>query len=57
VVAPWLSFSDRFLIMPLLDLRKIAIRNTKTNLNAKGPYLARQLLDCFAPAISNNVIV
>ena len=27
------------------------------NLYAKGPYLARQLSDCFAPAISSNVIV
>jgi hypothetical protein len=28
----------------------------KNNLNAKGPYLA-PLSDCFAPAISSNVIV
>jgi hypothetical protein len=26
------------------------------NLNAKGPYLARQLSDCLAAAISSNVI-
>jgi hypothetical protein len=57
VAAPWLSFSDRLLIMPLLDLRRIAIQSTKTNLNAKGPYLVRQLSDCFALAISSNVIV
>jgi hypothetical protein len=57
VAALWPSFSDRFLIMPLLNLHKIAIRNTKTNLNVKGPYLAHQLSDCFAPAISSNVIV
>jgi hypothetical protein len=29
----------------------------KISLNVKGPYLARQLLDYFALAISSNVIV
>jgi hypothetical protein len=28
----------------------------KISLNAKGPHLERQQLDCFAPAISSNVI-
>jgi hypothetical protein len=31
-------------------------RQKKTNPYAKGPYLARQLSDCFAPAITCNVI-
>jgi hypothetical protein len=26
------------------------------SLNTKGPYLTRQLSDCFAPAISSNMI-
>jgi hypothetical protein len=56
VVAPWPFFFGRLLITPLLDLQRIAIRNTKTNLNAKGPYLVRQLSDCFAPAMSSNII-
>jgi hypothetical protein len=29
----------------------------KISLNTKGPYLARQLSNCFAPAIFSNVIV
>jgi len=28
----------------------------KISLNMKGPYLAHQLSDCFAPAISSNMI-
>jgi hypothetical protein len=28
----------------------------KISLNMKGPYLTRQLSDCFAPVISINVI-
>jgi hypothetical protein len=28
----------------------------KISLNVNGPYLAHQLLDCFSPTISSNVI-
>jgi hypothetical protein len=40
----------------LLNLQRIAIQNTKMNLNVKGPYLAHQLSDCFTLIISSNVI-
>jgi hypothetical protein len=40
----------------IADLEDDSHLKHKISLNVKGPHLERQLSDCFAPAISSNVI-
>jgi hypothetical protein len=41
----------------IVDVEDDSHLKHKISLNAKGPYLARQPSDCFAPEIFSNVIV
>jgi hypothetical protein len=44
------------LLQFIADVEDDSHMKHKISLNMKGPYLTHQLSDCFAPAISSNVI-
>jgi hypothetical protein len=50
-------FAQLLLLLFITDVEDDTHLKYKISLNTKGPYLARQLLDYFALAISCNVIM
>jgi hypothetical protein len=49
-------FAPLLLLWLVTDVEDDSHLKHKISLNTKGPYLAHQLLDCFAPAITSNMI-